>query len=360
MKKRILILPIISIFLLNGCGSSINYKDHLNDYVKEMEYHDGFNILQLTDIHWNSATQIGDETYGSKCYITKLINEVKNHIGEGNKIDLIEITGDMFMLSDHKEITEFIDFIDSFEIPYATVWGNHDRHGMYNPDWLSKQFKNAKYSLYTEVKNDNVAGRSNYVINLKIGSDVKWQIFNLDSGASYRKNATDFFLTYDYIRQNQLDWLTAEHQAIANDAPGICYYHIAQHDNDVAFDTKNYAKSAYFKLENFAASDYAMEMNETFKNNNIKGAFMGHAHAIDWTFTNNDGITYGLGVKTGGELYYGEVDTATAKEVIGEEVEFSLIGASLVTLNNDAGDFSLSHLYLNERDEGDFIKWVNY
>ncbi len=193
---------------------------------------------------------------------------------------------------------------------------------------------------------------------------TKWQLFTLDSGASYREGASDIFLTYDYIRQDQLDWLSDEHKLVGDNVPCVCYYHIPQKDNDIGYEaflnnTPGY-KGKFFKLEKFAASKYATEMNETFKANNVKAAFMGHAHNNDFTFTNPDGITYGLGVKTGSELYYAHVDKSYKNAGCELEENFDLIGASLVTLNNCDGDFTLEHLYFNERDGSNFVKWVKY
>ena len=93
MLRRIVstaVLCMLAISLLAGCSKTVSYKDHLSDYVKTMDYRDGFKILQLTDIHWNGSTQIGDEGYGSEGYLRKVINEAVAHAG---RIDLIEVTG---------------------------------------------------------------------------------------------------------------------------------------------------------------------------------------------------------------------------------------------------------------------------
>ena len=44
---------------------------------------------------------------------------------------------------------------------------------------------------------------------------------------------------------------------------------------------------------------------------------------------------------------------------LGITENFDLIGASLVTLHDDK-TFDLTHLYLNERASGDFVRWVSY
>ena len=92
---------------------------------------------------------------------------------------------------------------------------------------------------------------------------------------------------------------------------------------------------------------------------------MGHAHNIDWT-VDYDGVTVGLGVKTGTELYFAHIDVeSTMPEMqeglasVGITENFDLIGASLVTIN-DESSFDLEHVYYNERANEDFVKWVKY
>lgn len=362
--KRFFVISCIATlvtFALAGCGKTVSFRDIPEEYVKEMEYHDGFTILQLTDIHWNGSTQIGDDTYGSRGYLKKVIDEAKSHAG---KIDLIEITGDTFMLTNKRAVTEFIDFMDEMDVPYAIGWGNHDRECTYNPNWISKQFLEAPNSLYTEVDNDDVHERANYVIELKSGSEVAWQIFNLDSGASFRNGAGDLGLTYDYLRDDQFEWMSYMHERTGNNPPSLCYYHIVQDDQkkvcDAIANGELDIKFSFFKLEGLAPSDYCVSTEDIFLQNNVKGAFAGHDHSNDFTYTLPSGIVYGLGVKSGIELYSGHVTAKDIKKAGLNCEEFDLLGASLVTLQDTEGNFKLEHLYLNERDEGDFVMWVEY
>ena len=364
--KRIVcaaVLCALVLSMLTGCAAdTVSFRDHLGDYVRTMDYHDGFTILQLTDIHWHGGTQIGDETYGSEGYLRKVINEAVAHAG---RIDLIEVTGDTFMHANKAAVESFIDFMEKTAIPYAMLWGNHDRQSTYNPNWLSERFLNAPYCLYTEVDNDDVHERCNYVINLQnADGSTAWQITNLDSGASYRDGVTDFNMTYDYLRDDQFEWMAAEHDAVGGNVPVICYYHIAQADYDNAWNAKSAGetgyKSKFFNLEGFAPSKYAPSTEDFCIRNNVRAVFIGHDHADDWTFTTPGGVTFGLGVKSGPELYYAHVPLGVEYAGFEYNEEFSLIGASLITLNDTEGSFGLEHLYLNERDEGDFVMWVEY
>lgn len=384
MKKMSKILPLlIAPLLLTSCGKVSKYAEHLDDYVFTMKYHQNFNVLQLTDIHWNANSSI----YESKNYMDKLFKEVDDHIkslqGANAKIDLVELTGDTFMLSNTYQVRSFINYIEKkaeeFGFLYAEIYGNHDRHGEYHPNWLAKQFTNAPHALYFEP-NDDLYGRSNFMINLTEDgtkeTSVKWQIANIDSGASFSESSISPFRDYDYIRQDQVDWWTQEHAAAGLDVPGLAYYHIPQDENlklwNEVHDGATY-KNKFFKLEEFADNgneEYASNFLDNGKTLNLKGAFMGHAHNVDWT-VDWDGLVVGLGVKTGIELYYAHVDPENPDPAmqeglasVGINEKFDLIGASLVTItdeeDNIEGKFDLEHLYLNERESGDFVKWVKF
>lgn len=390
MKKKFLftLLPVLSVSLA-GCGSVLTYKAHLNDYIFTMKYHKDFNVLQLTDIHWN----INSSTYESKNYLEKVIAEADAHIkanqGSNAKIDLIELTGDMFMLSNSYHVKSFIKFFEEkaeqYGFRYTAIWGNHDRHGLYNPNWLAKQFAEAKHCFYFEP-NDDLYGRSNFVINLthdgsKTG-EVKWQLANLDSGASFSETSISPFRDYDYIRKDQTEWWLAEHTLAGESVPTIAYYHIPQDENEKMWQKHVLGEAMnhkFFKLEGFAGNEdekYASNFIDVAIKHNLKGAFMGHAHNIDWTVEMIDEETgnkmlLGLGVKTGTELYFAHVDASSTDPYVQEGLtttgineNFDLIGASLVTITDSEGliegKYDLEHLYLNERKSGDFVRWVKW
>lgn len=374
MKNKIfLLLPTL---LLTSCGNIKPYLSHLEDYVFVMDYHDDFNILQLTDIHWNYSTS----TMASKRYLDKLFAEVDKHIKDGfgvnAKIDLVELTGDQFMLANTYHVDSFVDYFDSqaekYGFRYALIWGNHDNHGLYSPNWLSGRFEKGKYAFFYDP-NDDLHGRSNFVINLKEDNKVRWQIANLDSGASFSETSVSISRGYDYIRQDQTKWFVEEHNLVGEGVPAIAYYHIPQDENAKAWaahlEGKEF-KNKFFKLEKFADNGkekYQSDFIDVASKHNLKAAFMGHCHNNDWTFETDDGVIIGQGVKTGNELYYAHIKADSTNENVqyglkntGISEDFDLIGASLVTLKNRGGHIDLEHLYLNERTSGDFVRWVKW
>ena len=350
MKKKVFGIVMVLILLISaaGCGQPVKASDHLEDYVFTMAYHDNFNILQLTDIHWNANTS----TKSSMAYLDKVIKEANDHIvqtqGPGAKIDLVELTGDMFMLVNEYHLTTFIDYFEEkaeeYGFLYAPIWGNHDRQALFNPNTLAKRFNDAPHCIYYEP-DDDLYGRSNYIINLtedgSSASDVDWMLVHLDSGASFSETELTISRDYDYIRPEQTEWFMKEHALYGN----------------------------VFNLEGFGDhgnEEHASDFIDIAKEHNLKAAFMGHAHNADWTYE-EDGVVIGLGVKTGDELYFVHVDASSEDEAVqmglksvGITENFDLIGAALVTITDREGSFELEHLYYNERKDGDFVKWVKW
>ncbi|MBR3415814.1 MAG: metallophosphoesterase, partial [Clostridia bacterium] len=157
MKKSLLCIFLAAVILTAfvGCsGEKISSSQHLEDYVFTVRYHDGFNVLQLTDIHWN----VNSSTKSSTRYLDKLLKEVSDHIaatqGASAKIDLVELTGDTFMLANSYHLDTFIDYIEGkaeeYGFVYAPIWGNHDRHCLYNPNELAAKFTAAPHCIYFE------------------------------------------------------------------------------------------------------------------------------------------------------------------------------------------------------------------
>ena len=94
-----------------------SWKEHLPDYVFKMNYHQNFNILQLTDIHWN----VNSSTTSSKQYLDKVLKEADAHCGG---IDLVELTGDQFMLANTYHVKTFVEYFEAKAVQYNFKYAN--------------------------------------------------------------------------------------------------------------------------------------------------------------------------------------------------------------------------------------------
>ena len=114
-NKRFALIALMP--LLFSCTRVYSSAEH----VKEMEVSgdQDFIVLQLTDIHWNYSTNIKE----ASAYLSNTIKVAKERAGH---IDLLEITGDSLLVANKKIATTIYDLIDSWDIPWAFTFGNHD------------------------------------------------------------------------------------------------------------------------------------------------------------------------------------------------------------------------------------------
>ena len=137
-------------------------------------------ILQLTDMQTIDANQrrYPDRIDGWKLTEWTPENNEKNlysHIryliNETNP-DLIIITGDIIYgeFDDAgTSLLEFIGFMDSFAIPWAPVFGNHDNESAKGIDWQCEQLWRSKYCLFSR---GNVHGNGNYTVGIFCGDKL--------------------------------------------------------------------------------------------------------------------------------------------------------------------------------------------
>lgn len=126
--------------------------------------------------------------------------------------DLILITGDLIYgeFDDNgTALTTFIDFMDSFEIPWAPVFGNHDNESAKGADWQCQQLENAQYCLFEQR---NLTGNGNYTVGITQGGELKRVFFMLDSngcsGASSASLANGHTRTEYGFGEDQIAWYT--------------------------------------------------------------------------------------------------------------------------------------------------------
>lgn len=95
--------------------------------------------------------------------------------------DLILITGDLVYgeFDDNGEnFLDLIKFMDSFKIPWAPVFGNHDNESKMGVDWQCEQLENSEYCLFLQR---TMTGNGNYTVGIKQGDKLTRVFFMLDS-----------------------------------------------------------------------------------------------------------------------------------------------------------------------------------
>jgi len=195
-----------------------------------------FKILQLTDMHFINSTRTDDEVELDFRLRDEWAMTAVRDVVERSQPDMIMVTGDSVYNLDIVKMSrpglntdnmasfkKFAKFIDSFNIPWAFCFGNHDEEGdlkkMMGGDKTATKKVLSAYLMSSEIKNclyvdgpDDINGVGNYVINVlnKDGS-VNNALVVLDSGSYF---GTDDWC-YEYVHDDQLEWYEKAIKSIA-------------------------------------------------------------------------------------------------------------------------------------------------
>ena len=280
---------------------------NIPDFVVEVEAGRDPVVLQLSDpqlCNWGNL-----ETY---CY-----QYIRETVQETNP-DLIIITGDLVygrFDPDGKLLQGLIGFMESLQIPWAPVFGNHDNESLMGVDWQCAQLEKAEYCLF---KQGDLTGNGNYSVGVAQNDELLRVFYMMDSNGcgspmcnsngvqTAPAPGTNVVKTSAGFGQDQIDWYTDEINAIhATDADvKISFaYHIQQAIFEKAFkkyseyNASNVTGSALNnplnldKMENADDTDFgyvgrvmkgAWDTNYTVFNGmkalGVDSIFVGHEH----------------------------------------------------------------------------------
>ena len=267
--------------------------------------------------------------------------------------DLILITGDIIYGEfDDKgsSMRTFVEKMESYQIPWAPVWGNHDNECVLGVDWQCKQFEDAKHCLF---KKGNTDGCSNYILGIQ---DEEGELLRLIYMADTNgcANASPLSLAQGVIPKvgftpTQGAWMRSSYARICEkyqkSVPSFVCFHIEMIDFLKALQEKG-----YYNPDNFApvdipqggddfgaihermwAGEDPIEMLPTFQAIHTDGTFFGHSHVNDASVVAG-GIRWTFGLKTGTYDYH----------------EKEKLGGVLITLHEKASKFTIEHLNIGK------------
>ena len=267
---------------------------------------------------------------------------------EKTKPDLIVLTGDnVYGETDDSGALwlEMIDVLDSFEIPWLCIFGNHDNESQMGVNWQIEAVRNSKYGYIKDGDLQN--GNSNYTVGLKQGAELKYVLYMLDTnGCTLRPdNLGESMLPSNPdlseiqqspgIYSDQIEWIRERDERISGaygcEIPSMMFLHIppievreavlqaydGTYDDNMLFFA-NKENDMGFSLESISGFDTDGEFFEAAREANCVGMFMGHNHktAISIFY---EGIRLTYGLKTGVEAYHDRDLIGTTKITIAEE-----------------------------------------
>ncbi len=249
-------------------------------------------------------------------------NQIRTLVAQTNP-DLIFITGDIIYGSfdDNGSTLEwFCRFMDSFEIPWAPTFGNHDNESAKGVKWQCEQFEKSKYCIFSR---GNVSGNSNYTVGIAAGDELVRVLHMLDSNgcddcdhADVIKEQGIFPDQIELIKENTRRITEAQNKSI----PAFAAFHIPTVEFHTAEEAKGYKteeRKLYTigvdvpgvdgdfgcKLEKFGGIKVEGDFLEVLRECNIDGVFAGHCHSIN-TCIAYEGIKWVFGLKTGQYDYH--------------------------------------------------------
>lgn len=169
-----------------------------------------FLVLNLTD------PQLGDGEWEEGHRNRRILETTVRELVARVKPDLITISGDLSWAGHHHAYDMFADFMDSFEIPWAPVWGNHDNQdGAETVNAVADRYLTHKYCIYE--KGDPAIGNGNYVIGIEEDGRIVSAVIMIDSHDSEQYVDADGN-SHDYwarLTAPQMDWYREQITALS-------------------------------------------------------------------------------------------------------------------------------------------------
>ena len=180
---------------------NIEYDPQTDAINLEKDPNKDFVILNLTDIQLNDNEFNASE--GDIAYYTM------DYLVEKNQPDLITLTGDNAW--GKEAYVSLIKKLESYNIPYAPIMGNHDgqlTYKTYNGSykniidefWCAYKLAKGKNSLFKFGPKD--MGYGNYIINITENGNIIHTLYMLDTHSDSDKIAD----SYDHLWDNQIEY----------------------------------------------------------------------------------------------------------------------------------------------------------
>lgn len=338
MKKiSKILLGITAAITLVGSAATVACVKSENFFYKSKPYspdealtiakkeNDDFVILQLADVQISNDL---DEHQETESY------EMIDDLIKRSNPDFIVLTGDNALYNDLEKIEKFADFLNSYDIPFSFVFGNHENDVKPSLKKIASVFEKKENCLFKEGFK-NVSGIGNYVVNVVENGDIKYSFYMFDS------HNYGFYLPSDknqplggtdwaYIKKSQIDWyertVKGINTAAGHSVDSLAFFHIPL------------PEYRYFTPEQAIIGEQREDICSPYKNTGLfakmkelgstKGVFVGHDHNNNFAFE-HDSIVLAYGLKTGRTSYYDE----------------ELQGALVIRFDKDMKDFSIKHLY---------------
>ncbi len=360
------------------------------DFVVEVEEGRDPIVLQLSDTQIIDAAQAREGRTGvdytfwatdqveERCYdyLTELINATNP--------DLIILTGDIIYgeFDDNgTALVSFVEFMETFQTPWAPVFGNHDNESKKGADWQCEQFENAQYCLFEQKE---LTGNGNYSVAIAQGGEVKRVFYMLDTngcgGASAESLANGHTTKSVGFASDQIQWYTEQIKELKKVAPEVKIsfaYHIQQYVFMNAFNKYDFNQSETYQDINIDTLEEKEEGDFGYIGRQLKGPwdasysvwngmkslgvdsiFIGHEHCNSASVVYN-GVRFQFGQKSSEYDRFNCIDENGAITGGYSKTGTSLIGGTVIPLSAEDGSIKDPYIYYCGFENGE-IDWTKY
>ncbi|MBQ4065214.1 MAG: metallophosphoesterase, partial [Clostridia bacterium] len=281
---------------------------------------------------------------------------------EVTKPDLIVLTGDNIYgeMDDSGTVwDELCTKMDSYEIPWLSVFGNHDNESAKGVQWQVDRLLDSEYCIF---KQGTVTGNSNYTVLLTQGGEpLNFMILFDTNGCVIKSHGEgmnpdnvdkDIVCSLYGPQDDQIAWMKSSAESafasLGKHIPVSMFFHIPPMEVAHAVNIKYPEISAIlgnspmpFRPDLEGDLGEARELYggfshplfwSTAKEIGVTDMFMGHQHKIATSIV-YDGIRLTYGQKTGTYDYY----------------HHSLIGSTLATLSEEDGSFAIAYFKFGKK-----------
>lgn len=353
------------------------------DFTVEVEEGRDPVVLQLTDTQIIDAGQarpgrVHDPAFWATDQIEERCYDWVTEIIEATNPDLIILTGDIVygeFDDSGTALVSFVEFMESFEIAWAPVFGNHDNESAKGVDWQCEQFENAEYCLFDQK---TLTGNGNYSVGIKQGGELKRVFYMLDSNGcgapSAATTANGHSSSAVGFAQDQINWYTNQINELKEESPDtkISFaYHIQQAIFGSAFEKYQFStqKDVYIDyLTTKADGDFGY-FGRSLKNpwdstntvwNGMKAlgvdsVFVGHEHCNSASVV-YDGVRFQFGQKSSEYDRFNYVKADGKIEGGYSKNGTSLIGGSVIPLSEEDGSIVDPYIYICQNADEEIDK----
>lgn len=335
------------------------------DFILDFEAGEELTILQITDTQMQELSGVRNENRRTQVGNAFFYHDLHDHetrvwryMDEGvakAEPDLIVLTGDNIygeLDDDGSMWLELVAKMDSYEVPWLVVFGNHDNESGKGVLWQIEQLQNSKYCVFAR---GNVTGNSNYNVVIRQGGESKYLFYLLDTNGCSEKPHNpgegmmpdnpdiDKIMQIGGVHDDQIQWMRESSASVFaefGNLPVMMFYHIPPIESAAAVSTL-YSDSYFPDI--IAYSPFAPDADGDFgfateplggfnlgngffgaaKEIGCVGMFVGHQHKVSTSIL-YDGIRITYGLKTGTYDYHETDMLGTTKITIGADNSFTV------------------------------------